>query len=228
MDNRIKDIHSDTNTESEKSSTTNAPTQLSLGSYLKMYLFEIISVFLLFVLAIWLLVNKTFVFKQIANFFAWLKLHPHSAPIFILFFYPLGLPLFLPVNYTTIGFGYVLSVGYNSSLVGFAVGIFCIGTGVILGGIANFFIARYLLKDCVTDMLLRKFRHLHALDSAITAEPIKMVFLLRLVTLPYSMVSYILGVTHVTFIDFFIGSMGIMRSTRRRQSILSNRSNLAR
>ena len=110
-------------------------------------------------------------------------------------FYPLGMPFLLPVNYTTIGFGYVLSVAYQSATIGFIVGILSISAGVMISAVTNFYLGRYLMKGCVTELLLSRFRQLHAIDTAISAEPVKMVFLLRFVPIPFSVVSYVMGIS---------------------------------
>jgi uncharacterized membrane protein YdjX (TVP38/TMEM64 family) len=99
----------------------------------------------------------------------------------------------------------------------FAAGLlFSIGAGELYIIIATylasafiFFLGRYLIKDRVI-ALISKHKHLAALDTAITSQPLKLMFLLRLTPLPFAMLSYALSVTQVRFWDYLGATSGIL------------------
>ena len=72
-----------------------------------------------------------------------------------------------------------------------------------------FFLARHLFKEKVI-ALLAKHKKIAALDTAITTEPFKLMFLLRLTPLPFAILSYALAVTEVKFWPYFMATTGIL------------------
>lgn len=68
------------------------------------------------------------------------------------------------------------------SIVGYIFGFLVLSFGIIIGGICAFFISiqlyylysigRYLLRDCMKDLLLNKYAVFLAIDSTFTEEVI--------------------------------------------------------
>ena len=61
-----------------------------------------------------------------------------------------------------------------------------------------FFLGRYSFKNKVV-AFISKHKQLAALDAAIDSQPFKLMFLLRLMPLPFALLSYALAVTKVRF-----------------------------
>jgi len=72
-----------------------------------------------------------------------------------------------------------------------------------------FILGRYLFKDRVI-ALISNHKQLAILDTAITSQPFKLMFLLRLTPLPFAMLSYALSVTQVKFWPYLGATSGIL------------------
>lgn len=105
--------------------------------------------------------------------------------------------LAVPAFPLTLGSGY---------LFGLVKGSIVVSISSTLAAGAGFLIARYWLRESVTNLASRypKFR---AMDRAIAKEGFKFVFLLRLSPLlPFSISNYLYGLTSVTFTKYMVGS----------------------
>lgn len=113
----------------------------------------------------------------------------------------LGVPA-LPL---TLGAGYLFGVVH---------GTIAVSISSSLAAAAAFLVARYGLRDAVTNLAgrLTKFR---AIDRAIGREGFKFVFLLRLSPLlPFSISNYLYGLTSVDFVQFCAASwLGMLPGT---------------
>ena len=72
-----------------------------------------------------------------------------------------------------------------------------------------FFLGRYLFKDRVVTFIA-KHKQLATLDTTISNQPFKLMFLLRLTPLPFAMLSYALSVTQVEFRPYLGATSGIL------------------
>lgn len=93
------------------------------------------------------------------------------------------------------------------ALFGFAWGFIAVTAASTVGAIAAFMIARHLLKERVTGYFRRNGR-LDAMDKALRKEGWRAVALLRLSPLvPFTVKSYLFGVSRVRFRDYVIGTI---------------------
>jgi uncharacterized membrane protein YdjX (TVP38/TMEM64 family) len=82
--------------------------------------------------------------------------------------------------------------------------------GATLGASLAFLLARYAIRRRV-EHWVHASPKLASLDSAVAAEGRKIVFLVRLTPLiPFNALNYALGVTQVRFVDYLIGSIGMI------------------
>jgi uncharacterized membrane protein YdjX (TVP38/TMEM64 family) len=72
-----------------------------------------------------------------------------------------------------------------------------------------FFLGRYLFKDRVVTFIA-KHQQLATLDTTISNQPFKLMFLLRLTPLPFALLSYALSVTEVRFWPYLGATSGIL------------------
>jgi|CXWL01.1.fsa_nt_gi uncharacterized membrane protein YdjX (TVP38/TMEM64 family) len=85
--------------------------------------------------------------------------------------------------------------------------------GATLGASFAFLIARYVVRRRV-EQWVRASPKLASLDDAVAAEGRKIVFLVRLTPLiPFNALNYTLGVTQVRFVDYLVGSIGMVPGT---------------
>ena len=85
--------------------------------------------------------------------------------------------------------------------------------GAMLGASVAFLVARHWIRGLVERWVLTSPK-LAALDAALASEGRKIVFLARLTPLiPFNALNYALGVTRIRFMDYLIGSLGMLPGT---------------
>ncbi|MBI2835491.1 MAG: TVP38/TMEM64 family protein [Acidobacteria bacterium] len=105
--------------------------------------------------------------------------------------------------------GSLLSLA-GGALFGLARGIVYVFIGGTLGAAAAFLVSRYVARTLVERRLAPSPRFA-AIDRAVGAEGLKIVFLLRLCPIvPYNFLNYGLGLTTVTLRDYVIASTGMI------------------
>ncbi len=111
---------------------------------------------------------------------------------------------FLPASILTLGAGVIFGVIWGSLYV---------FIGATLGAIAAFLVGRYLAKGWVKEKVY-SYKKFAAIDQAVSKEGLKIVLLTRLSPLvPFNLLNYVLGITSVSFLDYFVGSVGMIPGT---------------
>lgn len=123
------------------------------------------------------------------------------APLVFILVYLLATVAFVPGSLLTLAAG---------AMFGLLRGTLYVMLGATLGASAAFLVARYLARKTVARRLTASPRFA-ALDTALGREGRRIVLLLRLSPLfPFNLLNYLLGVTKVSFLDFFIASIGML------------------
>ena len=78
---------------------------------------------------------------------------------------------------------------------------------VITGGVLALLLSRHWLSKTIKKRCLSKHRSFIAINHVITKDGWKTVALLRLTPFPFSLVSYLLGITTLRVRDFIAGSL---------------------
>lgn len=123
----------------------------------------------------------------------------YLAPVVFIFFYAFGICLFLPATlFTGIGamfFGTFLGFIYNI-------------TGAMLGASAAFFIGRFLGRDFAASIIGNRLKKY---DRKIESDGFAVTLYLRLVFFPFTPLNFGMGLTSVTFRQYFWGTfLGII------------------
>ena len=118
----------------------------------------------------------------------------YLAPVVFIFSYAVGICLFLPATlFTGIGamlFGTLLGFIYNIS-------------GAMLGATAAFFIGRFLGRDFATSIIGNRLKKY---DQKIKSDGFAVTLYLRLVFFPFTPLNFGMGLTSVTFRQYFWGT----------------------
>jgi uncharacterized membrane protein YdjX (TVP38/TMEM64 family) len=126
------------------------------------------------------------------------------APIAFVLFYAVAEVAFVPGSLLTLAAGAVFGVLWGTMLA---------LVGATLGATGAFLVARYGARRRV-EKWIRASPRFAALDRALAGEGRKIVFLMRLTPLiPFNALNYALGVTRVRFVDYLIGSIGMLPGT---------------
>jgi len=128
----------------------------------------------------------------------------HWAPVLFVLVYTLATLAFIPGAVLTLAAG---------AIFGLTQGIFLVFTGAVIGSSLAFCLARWLVRERVRHWLSKDQRML-AVGQAVSGQGLIMILLLRLSpVIPYNMVNYALGLTHVKYREFLIGSLGMLPGT---------------
>lgn len=118
--------------------------------------------------------------------------------------YAVATVAFLPGSVLTLAGGAIYGV-VRGSLITF--------TGAVIGASAAFFVSRYFARQAI-EKKLENDERFAAIDRAIVEQGRKIVFLLRLSPLfPFNLLNYVLGLTKVSFRDYFIAFAGMIPGT---------------
>jgi uncharacterized membrane protein YdjX (TVP38/TMEM64 family) len=118
--------------------------------------------------------------------------------------YVIAVVAFVPASLLTLGAG---------AIFGIAHGVIYVFAAATVGSCLAFLVSRYLARSSVEKMLAGKPKF-SAIDRAVEAEGLKIVFLLRLTpAVPFNLLNYALGLTRVRFADYGIASVGMLPGT---------------
>ena len=126
-------------------------------------------------------------------------------PVMFILTYILACVLLVPASILTLGAGLLFGVVWGSIYVSVA---------ATLGASCAFLIGRYLVRDWVSRKIAANPRF-KVIDDAVAVEGWKIVGLLRLSPLfPFNLLNYALGLTRVSFRDYFFASwIGMLPGT---------------
>ncbi|MDH3393738.1 MAG: TVP38/TMEM64 family protein [Desulfobulbaceae bacterium] len=117
------------------------------------------------------------------------------SPLVFILIYAVGICFFLPAT---------LFTGLGALLFGTMYGFIYNEIGAMLGASAAFYIGRYLGRDYVSSLIgdrLQKY------DDKIAANGFTTTLYLRLLFMPFSLFNFGLGLTRVTFREYFFGTL---------------------
>ena len=118
--------------------------------------------------------------------------------------YAIAVVAFVPASLLTLGAGAIFGIVH---------GVIYVFVAATIGSCLAFLVSRYLARSAVEKKLEGKPKF-SAIDRAVAAEGLKIVFLLRLTpAVPFNLLNYALGLTRVQFTDYAIASVGMLPGT---------------
>lgn len=141
---------------------------------------------------------------RIPEFVAWVDGLGPLAPLVFGLAYAVGVVCFVPGSALTLAAG---------ALFGIVEGLLVAWTAAAVGAALAFLVARYVARGAVEHRIAGSPRFA-AIDRAVGREGLKIVLLLRLSPVfPFTLLNYGLGLTKVRFLDYVIGSLGMIPGT---------------
>jgi len=99
------------------------------------------------------------------------------------------------------------------AIFGLVEGTLYVFVAATLGASAAFLVARYVARSAIQSRIEGNARFA-AIDRAVAEQGLWIVFLLRLSPIfPYNLLNYALGLTRVSFADYFVASAGMLPAT---------------
>ncbi|MCH8889754.1 MAG: TVP38/TMEM64 family protein [Myxococcales bacterium] len=125
-------------------------------------------------------------------------------PVVFILAYAVAVVAFVPASLLTFGAGAIFGVGPGTLYVFVA---------ATLGSCLAFLVSRHAAR-AVVERKIEGNDKFSAIDTAVAAEGLKIVFLLRLTpAVPFNLLNYALGLTRVRFADYVIASVGMLPGT---------------
>jgi uncharacterized membrane protein YdjX (TVP38/TMEM64 family) len=140
----------------------------------------------------------------IQDFALWVGGLGFWGPAVFVFGYVIAVVAFVPASLLTLGAGAIFGVVH---------GVIYAFVGATVGSCLAFLVSRYFARSAIEKKLEGKPRFA-AIDRAVEAEGLKIVFLLRLTpAVPFNLLNYALGLTRVRFREYGIASVGMLPGT---------------
>ena len=130
----------------------------------------------------------------------WIQTLGAFAPLGFIALFVVLTPVFISVDTLCFAAGLLFSLGAAQVYMTIA---------TYLASALIFFLGRYAFKDRVVT-LIAKHKQLATLDTTISRQPFKLMFLLRLTPLPFAMLSYAFSVTEARFWPYLGATSGIL------------------
>ena len=130
----------------------------------------------------------------------WIKDLGALAPVAFILFFAMATPLFMSVDALCVAAGVLFPLNTGSLYI-------IIST--YLASSIIFLLGRYFFRNKVK-IFLDKQPKMQQLDSLLAKDGLKIMFLLRLLPLPFALLSYALSITQVSFKDYFVSTSGIL------------------
>ena len=130
----------------------------------------------------------------------WIQKLGVFAPLGFIALFVVLTPVFISVDTLCFAAGLLFSLGAAQVYMTIA---------TYLASALIFFLGRYAFKDRVVTFIA-KHKQLATLDTTISHQPFKLMFLLRLTPLPFAMLSYAFSVTEARFWPYLGATSGIL------------------
>lgn len=117
-----------------------------------------------------------------------------TAPLIFILLYGFGITMFLPASFFT---------AIGALLFGLYWGLFYNFIGAMLGASMSFWIGRYLGRDFAASLIGDR---LQAYDQKLEAKGFETTLYLRLIFFPFTPLNFGMGLTRVTFSQYFWGT----------------------
>ena len=130
----------------------------------------------------------------------WIKSLGALAPLAFILLFVLGAPFLLSVDALCLAAGVLFPL---------TAGVIYAVISTYLAAVVIFILGRYLVQD-KAKVLLARHPKLVSLDNLLSDNGFRLMFLLRLLPLPFAVLSYAFSVTQVQFKPYIISTSGIL------------------
>lgn len=171
--------------------------------------------FLIFLgLVLFICIDYHAALKVLQDICDYVKEHPYEAIGILIAVYIVMILFLLPITVLHLMVAFAYCKVYNDFWLGFLMATWIIFVASMLGAVIAYYLGKWLFADYIRRELdksksprVKKWR---IIDSMFITSGIMLVALLRLMFLPFGLVSYMLGVTSVAFWDYFIGTLAVI------------------
>lgn len=127
---------------------------------------------------------------------AWIKASGGKAPLIFILIFVIGITLLIPADILVFAAGALFGVGY---------GFLYVALGAAIAAPLQFWIAHRFLKGRA-ESFIERHPTFAAIDQAVSRQGLRIAFLLRLGPVPFSPLSYILGISRISLRDYLLAA----------------------
>jgi uncharacterized membrane protein YdjX (TVP38/TMEM64 family) len=141
----------------------------------------------------------------------WMTHNPTAAEFVFVVIYALSSMVFIPITMLQLGAGWAFTIVWKGAIgYGVAASVVACFTGSVLGGLASFLRARYMMRDLI-EIFARRYPIVKAADQALQRDGLRIMLLMRLCPLiPFQSLNYLGGITQVSWKTFTLSLIGIL------------------
>lgn len=174
----------------------------------------IICLMVFFAIILYICIDYHGAMKILENTCDFVKEHPYESIAVLIVIYILMILFILPITVLHLMIAFAYCKVYDDFWLGFLMSSLIIFVACMLGAVIALFLGRWLFADYIRKKLDKskspKVKKWRVIDSIFVTNGIMLVALLRLMFIPFGLVSYMLGVTSVAFWDYLIGTTAII------------------
>jgi uncharacterized membrane protein YdjX (TVP38/TMEM64 family) len=141
----------------------------------------------------------------------WMTHNPTTAEFVFVAIYALATLVFIPPTMLHLGAGWAFTIVWKGAIdYGVVAAVVACFAGSILGALASFLRARYMMRDLI-ELFARRYPIVKAADQALQRDGLRIMLLLRLCPLiPFHSLNYLGGITQVSWKTFTLSLIGIL------------------
>lgn len=162
---------------------------------------------------LFILQDSGIVTNFIDRFLEWMAEHPISGVWAYISMIIVTSLIFIPPSILIFAAGFTFASLWRDNGVGCGILIALIASflGSTLGGLIGFIRARYMTRDIMIEVLMKRYPIIKAVDAAIVKNSLRVMVLLRLNSLiPFGVLNYVFGITGVDWAAFVLAMVGIL------------------
>tara|TARA_B110000285_G_scaffold228575_1_gene291767 strand:- start:434 stop:1162 length:729 start_codon:yes stop_codon:yes gene_type:complete len=171
---------------------------------------QILFASILIVVTLICIFDYSMIIKMFKTFTEWVKLHPYQSIGYSIYVIAFSVVLTIPIFYTIVMLGLTYSQVFDSKMYGFLFSVPIVFSGTVIGGLVAFMLSRYLFKDFIKDQIANSEWASHKfnlINEILMTEGMLFVALIRLTAAPFGVMSYVFGVSNISFTDYAIGHL---------------------
>jgi uncharacterized membrane protein YdjX (TVP38/TMEM64 family) len=159
--------------------------------------------------------TTSYVWDGLDTFLEWVEDNAVAGVFVFTVVYACATILFIPGSILTLGAGFVFSAAFGSLGAGLLVGSAVVFTGASAGALVSFLVGRYVGREWVTRVLVRKYNLVAALEGALQGRKgLRIMCLLRLAPIiPFNAINYIAGATPLSLMHYTMALLAIFPGT---------------
>ncbi|CAB9499900.1 Snare associated golgi protein [Seminavis robusta] len=155
--------------------------------------------------------DDSFIEQWIDEFLLWMTQYPTAAEFAYVGIYIVATLCFIPPTLLLLGAGWAFTMAWQGRMgYGVVAAVIACFVGSVLGALASFVRARYMMRELI-DLFAQRYPIVKAADQALQRDGLRIMLLLRLCPLiPFHGLNYLGGITQLDWRTFLCSLVGML------------------